>query len=217
MNWDNVNISKNELEAKQKEYIRMAMEMSKHAQSDSTADFSTVIINQENTVINEFNSGGINNSEIEQKTDVNISAVPQENSEAKEETAVIEADNAEADVNDSSQAVISDSTEALSDSEEEIPADIAMPDMSDSTDAVSENIMDTNDKGTAASAVFENVFMSEEDADIQIEKLTAAIEKSGTERNAPDFNSYIKNHNREFGCKNCRNNTMQMRGKGGAE
>ncbi len=51
--------------------------------------------------------------------------------------------------------------------------------------------------------LFDSIFITEEQADEKIEKLKK--EKESTVKKAPDFNSYIQNHNRSMSSCNCEN------------
>ena len=168
MQWNKVNISKDEFKKRQEKYIKEAIEISR--KSRATEDISVpVIISIPKTQGPEDNTVEtaeiVPISEIEENdTAETLSDSPSDTEKATEET---------------------DTTQAI--------ADIDKSDEIDTT--ASEEISDDTEKEDTPQALFDNVFITEEEAE---RKLTEAeISLSKISEDAPDFEGYIKNHNQK--------------------
>lgn len=266
MKWNNISISKSELEKKQQEYMHMAMEMAKRAQKDTEPEKplpdnkvnNTVIINQENNITfqpqtaegntpvqqpieiavvsdeknnntvtadnNEINAEISNQSasgESEINTEENIEEITEEVSEEISGTSEEMSEEENEDI-----PVFENDTENETDSYDEIESETAaLPQAEPAEASPDTEIPDSS--GFAADTIdpeaglFENIFMSEEEAEAQLEKLAAAMEKKGiSERSAPDFQSYINSHNKAYGAGSQSGRSAQPKQpqqRGGAE
>lgn len=168
MQWNKVNISKDELKRKQDKYIKEAIEISR--KSRVTEEISVPVIisipktqgPEDNTVENAEN---VPISEIEENgTAETISDSPSDTEKATEET-------------DTAQAI----------------ADIDKSDEIDTT--ASEEISDDTEKEDTPQALFDNVFITEEEAERKLTEAEISLSKISEE--APDFEGYIKNHNQK--------------------
>lgn len=168
MQWNKVNISKDELKKRQEKYIKEAIEIAR--KSRATEDISVpVIISIPKTQGPEDNTVEtaeiVPISEIEENdTAETISDSPSDTEKATEET-------------DTAQAI----------------ADIDKSDEIDTT--ASEEISDDTEKEDTPQALFDNVFITEEEAERKLSE--AEISLSKISEDAPDFEGYIKNHNQK--------------------
>lgn len=168
MQWNKVNISKDELKKRQEKYIKEAIEISK--KSRAIEDISVpVIISIPKTQGPEDNT--IETAEIvpiseieENDTAETISDSPSDTEKATEET---------------------DTTQAI--------ADINKTDEIDTT--ASEEISDDTENEDTPQALFDNVFITEEEAERKLSEAEISLSKISEE--APDFEGYIKNHNQK--------------------
>ncbi len=169
MQWNKVNISKDELKRRQDKYIKEAIEISK--KSRVTEEISVpVIISIPETKVSEENIS--------------------ETTETVQMTEIEE--------NHSMKTVISDSPSDMEDLTEDddgkqVIADIDESDGIDTT--ASEEIEDDTEKEDTPQALFDNVFITEEEAERKLSE--AEISLSKISEDAPDFESYIKNHNQK--------------------
>ncbi len=168
MQWNKVNISKDELKKRQEKYIKEAIEISR--KSRATEDISVpVIISIPKTQGPEDNTVEtaeiVPISEIEENdTAETISDSPSDTEKATEET-------------DTAQAI----------------ADIDKSDEIDTT--ASEEIADDTENEDTPQALFDNVFITEEEAERKLSEAEISLSKISEE--APDFEGYIKNHNQK--------------------
>lgn len=226
MVWNNVNITKAELEKKQKEYSHMAMEMAKRAQKSAPAAKTLTVTTtagktENNTAVHEAYT--VITTPIAPAEDV----IPAANAEEAENAEIFtdvqvevkKSDNVTDEKNVEIKAVISEKSETANPTyavqteiKDESTSTVDAADYTEKTpEAVQTSESKANDEECAdvseedPQKLFESVFISEEQADEKIEMMKS--KKESAVEKAPDFNSYIQNHNRALNncnCENCR-------------
>ncbi|MBQ2797959.1 MAG: hypothetical protein IJF09_01075 [Ruminiclostridium sp.] len=169
MQWNKVNISKDELKRKQDKYIKEAIEISK--KSRVTEEISVPVI-----------------------ISIPEGQAPEE--DIAETTEVVHMP--EFEENNSVENVISDlpSDIEITTEETDTAQSIADIDKSDEIDTTaSEEISDDTEKEDTPQALFDNVFITEEEAERKLSEAEISLSKISEE--APDFEGYIKNHNQK--------------------
>lgn len=159
MQWNKVNMSKDELKRRQEKYIKEALEISKKAKV--TEEISTPVIisiPQPETAIEEAEG--------------NTEAVTMVVSEEADTEAIL----------------VTESEEA-----EEISAFAEHKTTEEVDTTASEEITDNSYEEESPEDLFENVFITEEEAERKLSETETASKEISED--APDFEGYIKNHN----------------------
>ena len=150
MQWNRVNISKDELKRKQEEYIREALETSKKAKHTEEIITPVIIpVPDPDTEIIKSEEPVADSTEAEPELTTEENTLTVKEAEASDE-------------------IISTATEEITD---------------DSTEEASPE------------ELFENVFISEEEAEERLKE--AEISAKEISQTAPDFEGYINNHNQK--------------------
>ena len=237
MEWSSIKMSKAEFERLQKAYTAAAMKAAEKAKLSAVAEEVPVTAqlgviaeaansSSENTAMTETaenqmsESGYLSDNDIEEATayeessDIEISAEDIDDS-TEDENAENEPETPESDESTEceDEPEIEQNTEYQNESEENC---------NDDSSDESTGECDTADEHTDEEILdsFASVFMSEEEADKKVEKLTADKQKNCP---PPSFNSAIHNHNQSVsksskpcGCEHCRcQNGSHMQEKGG--
>ncbi len=246
MEWNSIKMSKAEFERLQKEYTAAAIKTAEKAKRSAISEEIPVATQQsapEIRIISETSSAIAeetkeNPAEPESVVNENADVSVSDEDEA-EEIAISPESN---DIEISAEAIENDTEEISTENETEIPeaeensacnednagmsqdtSDIQQEEENCDTESFDGSI---NECGTAEEHTdeeildsFASVFMSEDEADKKVEKLSADKQKNCP---PPNFNSAIHNHNKNMsnskkpcGCEHCRcqsGNRMQEKG-----
>lgn len=173
MQWNTINMTKEEIKKRQEKYIKDAMEMSKKAKSDENNSITKPVVFD--ISINE------NPAEIKEET---MKEAKPNTQEKKEEIYMVNTSDVSQKVEKAQEALI----------EEEITETITYSDdTGDFTTANDEP--ETEDIAKSAEEIFANVFISEEEAEEKLKEVEKAFEEISEE--IPNFNKYIETHNKE--------------------
>ncbi len=179
MEWNNVKMTKEEIERKQKEYIKLAMEMSRKAGKDET------IRNYAKEI----------SAEVITVPSVPVNKDPYQNTESAE--AIAKDEQKQVSINENTLQVNAQ-TEDIETTENNEENEAEYTDVSEDNEYITssdnEEISNADNyvNSDNAEEIFANVFLSEEEAEEKAEK--AARIKESTE--IPSFENYIENHNK---------------------
>ncbi len=195
MEWNNVKMSKDEMERKQKEYIRLAVEMSKKAKTEE------VTFSDTRTVTEAFTAAPADDTasaiEVSEETITSDNTSVEAVSDTEQEAVTVNGEEVEEAINIAfDESITEEKTEATADTDNE---------------EVTESIQESNEALKSADEVFTNVFMSEEEA----EEKANEIAKTKESMEVPDFESYIRNHNKSIGSESPDNSGNNSEKKGG--
>lgn len=244
MEWNSIKMSKAEFERLQKEYTAAAMKTAEKAKHSAISEETPVATQQPVApvqIVSEAVNSSTEESTVEPENAENTITEYQDLSENDIETAMVHEESNDIEI--SAEEIENDTEEISAENETEISkakensdcdedndemsqdtSDIQQEDENYNTDRSEDSIneCDTAEEHTDEEILdsFASVFMSEDEADKKVEKLSADKQKNCP---PPNFNSAIHNHNKNMsnskkpcGCEHCRcQNGNRMQEKGG--